>query len=102
MIQSVQCSLFHEQQQKSGEMVDVYTQDLTRPLHEAYPRSHQETSQSDEMGHSLLVNQFTAGLLPHLIEKFVGEEGTFNQLLIKARFKETKEMGGLKEEKGNA
>lgn len=53
------------------------------------------------MGHSLLVNQFTAGFLPHLIEKFVGEEGTFNQLLIKARFEETKEMGGLKEEKGN-
>ena len=54
------------------------------------------------MGHSLLVNQFTAGLLPHLIEKFVGEEGTFNQLLIKGQFEETKEMGGLKEEKGNA
>ena len=35
------------------------------------------------------------------MEKFVGEEGTFNQLLIKAQFEETKqkEMEGLKEEK---
>ena len=45
------------------------------------------------MGRSVLVNQFTAGLLPHLKEKLVGEEGTFDQLLIKARFEEAKKKG---------
>ena len=53
------------------------------------------------IGRGVLVNQFTAELLPHLKEKLVGEEGTFDQHLIKARFEEAKkkEMEGLKEEK---
>ena len=70
-IQSVQCNLFHEQRQKSGEMVDVYAQDHRQIFHEAYPHSHQGTSESKEMVYSVLVN---AGLLPFLKEKFVEEK----------------------------
>ena len=34
--------------------------------------------------------QFTAGLLPHLKVKIAGQEGTFEELLTKARFEEAK------------
>ena len=100
-IQSVQSSLFHDRRQKSGETVDTYAQDLRRLFHQAYPRSHQGTSESEEMGRSVLLNQFTAGLLPHLKEKIVGVEGIFDQLLVKARFEEAKkkEMEGLRKER---
>ena len=100
-IQSVQSSLFHERRQKSVETVDAYAQDLRRLFHEVYPHSHQGTSESEEIGHSVLLNQFTAGLLPHLKEKIVGVEGTFDQLLVKAVFEEAKkkEMEGLREER---
>ena len=76
----------------------MYAQDLRQVFHEAYPHSHQGTSESKEMVCSALVN---AGLLPFLIEKFVEEKGTVDQLLIKAQFEEAKkeiERG----EKGNA
>ena len=42
------------------------------------------------MGRSVLAYQFTAGLLPHLKAKIAGQEGTYEELLTKARFEEAK------------
>ena len=46
-IQTVECSLFHEWRQKSGETVDAYAQDLRRLF---YPPFCQGTSESEERG----------------------------------------------------
>ena len=43
------------------------------------------------MGQSVLANQFVAGLRPELKVKVVGSEGNMEQLLMKARFEETKQ-----------
>lgn len=42
------------------------------------------------MGKSVLGSQFMAGLLPSLKSKVAGTEGEFEEILIKARFKEAK------------
>ena len=42
------------------------------------------------MGRTVLAYQFVAGLLPDIRIKVAGTEGTFDQLLMKARFEEAK------------
>ena len=42
------------------------------------------------MGKAVFARQFAAGLLPYLKVKVAGPEGTFEELLSKARFKEAK------------
>ena len=42
------------------------------------------------MGRSVLAYQFVAGLSNHLKAKLVGREGTFEELLAKARFEEAR------------
>ena len=58
----------------------------TRPTH-ATTRGSKET---DEMGQSVLANQFAAGLLPELKAKVAGSEGNMDKLLTKARCEEAK------------
>ena len=48
------------------------------------------TRHAEEMGKSVLAHQFAAGLLPILKVKVAGVEGIFEELLAKARLKETK------------
>jgi hypothetical protein len=42
------------------------------------------------MGQTLLANQFVAGLRPDLKRKLMGVDGTLEELVLKARFKEAK------------
>jgi hypothetical protein len=42
------------------------------------------------MGQVLLANQFVAGLHPELKSKLMGVDGTLEELVLKARFKEVK------------
>ena len=88
-IQSVQSSLFHDRKQ-TNETVDEYAQDVRRLFYLAYPRAQQGTQETEDLAHTVLAYQFVAGLKPNLKSKLAGVEGTFDQLLIKARFEEAK------------
>ena len=48
------------------------------------------------MGRAVLANQFLAGLHPEFMGKLAGQKGTFDQLLVRLRFEETKlrDFGG--------
>ena len=96
-IQSVQSSQFHDRRQKQQETVDGYAQDLRKLFYRAYPRAQQGTQELEDMGQSVLTYQFVSGLLPEIKIKLAGVEGSFDQLLVKARFQEAKlrDLGGL-------
>ena len=68
----------------------MYTQDLQNLFQKAYPKARQCSKEAEEMGKSILAHQFTAGLLPDLKVKVAGAEGTFEELLSKARLEEAK------------
>ena len=85
-IQAVQSSLFHDRKQKPGENIDTYAQELKCLFYEAYPLAQQVSAEMQDMGGSVLTNQFVAGLLSELKGKLAGKEGNFEQLLTLARF----------------
>ena len=89
-IQSLQSSLFHDRRQRVDESVDTYAQELKRLFHRAYPKAQQGHSETESMGKSVLAYQFIAGLQPRLKTKLAGNEGEFEQLLVRARFEEAK------------
>jgi hypothetical protein len=89
-IQAIQSSLFHDRKQKSGESVDTYAQVLKFLFYQAYPLARQATSETQDMGRSVLANQFVSGLQSDLKSKLAGKEGGFKQLLAYARFVEAK------------
>ena len=62
----------------------------SRTAQAAYPRTRQAGEQAQKFGRSVLAYQFTAGLLPSLRSKVADAEGSFEQLLVKARFEEAK------------
>ena len=97
-IQSVQSSRFHERRQGSKEKVDVYAQDLRRLFQQAYTTAQLDSEGAATMGGSVLAYQFVAGLVKELKAKLVGAEGTFEQLLERARFEEARirELGNLR------
>ena len=86
----MQSSLFHDYKQKSGESVDHYAQELRLLFYKAYPHAQQGTLEAEKLGQLVLVNQFVTGLLGDIKAKFVGIEGSFDQLLVRARFEEAK------------
>ena len=69
------------------ESVDDYASQL---FHKAYPTAQRGSRETEEMGQSVLSNQFVSGLKPELKTKLAGMEGDFEQLLVKARFEEAK------------
>ena len=83
-IQAVQTSKFHEQKQQSDETVDNFAQDLKKLFHKAYPCS---THARQEMGQTVLLNQFVAGLVPELKNKVTGLEGSLEKLITRAWLK---------------
>ena len=89
-IQAVQTSQFHDRRQRVGESVDNFAQDLRRLFQKAYPTTARGSQEAEEMGQSVLANQFVAGLLSELEVKVAGTEGNLEKLLTKARFEEAK------------
>ena len=89
-LQAVQSSLFHDQKQKPGELVDHFAQELRVLFYKTYPYAQQGTLEAERLGQLVLVNQFVAGLLEDIKVKVVGIEGSFDQLLAKARFEKAK------------
>lgn len=55
-----------------------------------YPHAQQGTRDVESMGQSVLAYQFIAGLLSDITLKLAGSEGSFEQLLMRARFEEAK------------
>ena len=88
-IQAVQSSLFHDRKQQAGDSVDAYAQTL-KHFYKAYPRARQESRETESMGKSVLEYQFVSGLQSELKTKLAGRDGEFEQLLVRARFKEAK------------
>ena len=84
----VQSALFHERKQKAKEDVDTYAQDLWNLFQKAYPKARQGSKEAEEIGKAVLAHQFAAGLLPDLKVKVAGADGTFQELLSKARLEE--------------
>ena len=82
--------MFHEQQQKQGELVSEYAQDLRGLYQKAYSQAQKGSSAAQKMGESVLAHQFVSGLLPDLKLKVAGTDGPFKHLLPKARFEEDK------------
>ena len=83
----VQSALFHERKQKAKD-VDTYAQDLRNLFQKAYPKARQGSKEAEEMGKAVLAHQFAACLLPDLKVKVAGADGTFEELLSKARLEE--------------
>ena len=90
-LRAVQSSLFHDRKQKfPKETVDAYAQDLRRLFYLAYPQAQQGTEEAEDMGRSVLSYQFVAGLRQEIKVRLAGVEGTFEQLLARARLEEAK------------
>ena len=87
---AVQTSLFHERKQTDKETVDTFAQDLRRLSHKAYPSSKRGGQEAEQITQTVLTNQFVAGLQSNIKAKIAGTEGTFGELLTKARFEEAK------------
>ena len=88
--QCEQSSLFHDRKQKSNESVDAYAQELRTLFYCAYPQAQQGTQETEQMARTMLANQFAVGLRQEIKVKVAGVEGTFEQLLAKAKFEEAK------------
>lgn len=86
-IESVQGSVFHRRSQRVGESVDDFAQQMVQLYGRAYPYFVQNDI---EHGKRVLVNAFVAGLLPYLHTRLAGASGTFDELLLRARFEEAK------------
>ena len=86
-VRSVQSGLFHGRVQKQAETVDMYAQELKKLFLKAYPKLAKD---GGEEGQMILASRFIAGLKPQLQAKLTGEEGSFDQLLSRARFEEAR------------
>jgi len=70
--------------------MEEYAQDLNRLYQHAYPCSERGSEDAERMGQTVLAYQFVAGLKLEICLKVAGNEGTFEQLLMKARLEEAK------------
>ena len=52
----------------------------------AYPYVQQGTQEAEKLGQMVLTNQFATGLRGDIKMKVVGVEGSFDQMLTRARF----------------
>ena len=89
-IKSVLSGLFHKRKQKVKESVEEYANDLNRLYQHAYPYLKRGSADAEKMGQTVLAYQFVAGLKLEIRLKVAGHEGSFEQLLMKARLEEAK------------
>ena len=86
----MQSSRFHGKKQLATETVDQYAQELKKLFLRAYPPTQREAPGAETMAQSVLSYQFVDGLVPEIKVKLAGCEGTFEELLSKARFQEAR------------
>ena len=84
----MQTSLFHDWKQLDSETVDTYAQDIQGLFNKVYLSSMHGTHEAERIAQFVLTNQFVAGLYTSLKAKVAGTEGSFEELLTKAQFKE--------------
>ena len=70
--------------------LDEYAQDVQHLFYLAYQQTQQGTEETEVLGRTVLAYQFVAGLKPNFKPKLAGVEGTFDQLLVRIRFKKAK------------
>ena len=95
-VQSVQGSLFHQRNQRAGETVDEYAQELRTLFRRAYPKLERD---HEGEGGSVLTLRFIAGLKNKIQKKMSAVEGTFDQVLERARYEEAQWKELRQEEK---
>ena len=83
-------TVFHDRKLLGKESVDDFSQDLRKLFAHAYTKVEQWSREAEAMGKSVLANQFIAGLRLEIKGMVVGMEGSFEELLVKARFEEAK------------
>ena len=87
---AVQTQMFHERKQGAKETVDEFAQELRKLYTKAYSTVTSGVPQAEEVGQRVLTSQFVAGLRSELQAKVMGLDGTMDQIVMKARFEETK------------
>ena len=70
--------------------MDQFAQELQKLYNLAYAGATSEGPQAERMGQTLLTNQFITGLRPNFKQKLICVEGTFEEIVLKARFEEAK------------
>ena len=70
--------------------MDDYAQELRKLFYRAYSTAQDAGNGAEAMGRSVLAYQFVAGLRDKLKAKLVGQSGSFEELLCKARFEEAR------------
>lgn len=83
-VKTVQGSMFHR---RAGESVDDFAQQMVQLFGRVFPEFVQTDS---EDGKQVLTNAFVSGLVPHIHARLAGADGTFEELLLRARFEEAK------------
>ena len=63
---------------------------MRRLFHKAYPCSQRGGQEAEQIAQTVLTSQFVAGLRTSIKAKLAGSEGSFDELLAKARFEEAK------------
>lgn len=84
----MQCSQFQKRKQKPQESVDSYAQDFHRLVHKAYPTAKQGSRETEEMGESVLSNQFVSGFKLELNTKMAEMEGNCLSSLVSRKLRE--------------
>ena len=84
-VQSVQGALFHRRSQKPMETVDEYAQELRALFRRAYLKLEWDIGGE---GESVLTLRFIARLKTEIQKKLTAAEGTFDQILVRARYEE--------------
>ena len=84
---SVLGAQYYARQQGPTESVDAYAQELKELYYKAFP-DNAASGSVEAKAH--LTSKFLSGLTPQLQGKLAGAEGTFDQLLSRARFEEAR------------
>ena len=87
---AIKTQMFHDRKQGPRETVDDFAQELRKLYAKAYAAVTRGTPEAEQVGQTVLANQFVAGLRPELQTKVVGTECVMERLVLKARFEEAK------------
>ena len=87
---AIQTQMYHDRKEGPLETVDDFAQELGKLYAKAYAAVTRGTPEAEQVGQTVLANQFVAGLRPELQTKGVGMEGGMDRLVLKARFEEAK------------
>ena len=87
---AIQTQMYHDRKEGPLETVDDFAQELGKLYAKAYAAVTRGTPEAEQVGQTVLANQFVTGLRPEQQTKGVGMEGGMDRLVLMARFEEAK------------